>query len=576
MIAALSERKFFALICLVLALGTTALYWPITHHDFIIFDDDEYIATNPHVTSGLNWTNVVWAFTGTHAANWHPLTWVSHQVDCSVFKVDPGGHHLVNLLYHVANTLLLFLFLRGATGTIWRSAVVAALFAWHPLHVESVAWAAERKDVLSAFFWLLTMLAYAGYVKCGTNSGKWRAAGFYVAALACYALGLMSKPMVVTLPFVLLLLDVWPWKRISFESALPVIPALKLVVEKIPFFALSLGGCVMTMRAQGGGGAISPVQLSSRLMNALMAYPRYSAKLFWPADLSIVYPYRYEWPVAALIGAALLLLAVSILAVKYLRQAPWVFVGWFWFLGTLIPTIGIIQVGAAAVADRYTYLPSIGFFIMLVWSAAEFCQARPGGKTILSLMGGSALVGCVMATIIQISYWHDSVSLFLHSLEVTENNYVTVNCLGVAFERAGDKARALVLFQEAVRLEPRFPQSQFNLAVRQFEFGETDKALQHLQAAAKLVPGDPDIQFVLGIDFAQHSSWTNAAICFSNAITVRPDFAAAEYHFGNALSNLGRSAESATHYRKALHLNPDLADAKKELAELLTKHPELK
>ena len=586
MTARLSEKKLFALLCLVLALGTAALYWPITHHPFILFDDDEYVADNNHVNTGLSWTNCVWAFDGPHAANWHPLTWVSHQADCSVFGADPGGSHRVNLLFHVANTLLLFLFLRGTTGALWRSVFVAALFAWHPLHVESVAWAAERKDVLSAFFWLLTLLAYAKYV----TSEKWRVTSpapapplithrsplFYLLALALFALGLMSKPMVVTLPFVLLLLDVWPLKRISdFRFPISNLP-IRLLVEKIPFFALSLGGCVMTMHAQRSGGAVSPVQLSCRLMNALLTYPRYLAKIFWPSDLSIIYPYRYHWPAAAVIGAVVLLLAVSFLAVKFIRQSPWVFTGWFWFLGTLVPTIGIIQVGAAAMADRYTYLPSIGLFAMLVWSAAEFCAQRPSGKIILTLVGGSALVGCVLATSIQITYWRDSVNLFLHSLEVTENNYVTDNCLGKAFELTGNPARALVLFREAVRLEPRYPQSQFNLATCLIGFGLMDEALQHLQAAAELEPRNPDVQFNLGVYFSQHASWTNAATCFSTALAVRPASASAEYNLAGALVHLGRFAEAAPHYRQALKLQPDLAPAKKELADLLAAHPELR
>jgi tetratricopeptide (TPR) repeat protein len=311
-------------------------------------------------------------------------------------------------------------------------------------------------------------------------------------------------------------------------------------------------------------------------MNALLAYPRYIAKIFWPADLSIVYPYRYDWPMAALFGAGLLLLAVSFLAVKYIRQAPWVFVGWFWFLGTLVPTIGIIQVGAAAVADRYTYLPGIGFFIVLVWGAVEFLSPRPRGKMILGLAGGGALLGCALVTAGQITYWRDSVSLFLHSLEVTQNNYVTDNCLGKAYEQAGDKARALVLYREAVRLEPRFPQSQFNLAICLLEFGQTAEAFQHLQAAGELEPRNADIQFDLGVYFSQHDSWTNAANCFRNAVAVRPDFAPAERNLAKALAQLGRSAEAAPHYRRALQLQPDFAEAKEELNQLLAAHPELR
>jgi Flp pilus assembly protein TadD len=576
MSATLSDKKLFALICLVLALGTAALYWPITHHQFIIFDDDEYVANNNHVLTGLNWTNAVWAFDGAHAANWHPLTWISHQADASIFGDDPGGHHMVNVFFHVANTLLVLLFLFSTTGALWRSAFVAALFAWHPLHVESVAWASERKDVLSAFFWLLTLLAYARFAKDSKVGSPNKKIFFYALALLFFVLGLMSKPMVVTLPFVLLLVDVWPLRRIAFAAEFPWRTTVKLFIEKIPFFVLSFGGCLMTMHAQGNAGAISPMALSSRLMNALLAYPRYVGKLFWPSHLSIIYPYRYDWPLAALLGAALLLLAISFLAVKFIRPAPWVFSGWFWFLGTLVPTIGIIQVGAAAVADRYSYLPSIGFFFMLVWSAAEYFAAQPRGKNILAGGGGVILLGCVLATSIQISYWRDSVSLFLHSLEVTENNYVTDNCLGIAFDKAGDKARALVLYREAVRLEPRYPQSQFNLAISLLGFGQNQEALQHLQTAAELEPRNPDVQFDLGVYFLQHDSLTNAVTCFRNVLTVLPDSVRAENNLADALVKLGRFAEALPHYRRALQLKPDFAAAKKQLEQLLASHPELK
>lgn len=579
-------KNYFALICLVLALGTTALYWPITSHPFIIFDDEEYVTANAHVTSGLSWENFRWAFEGAHAANWHPLTWLSHQLDCTLFGLNAGGHHLVNLLFHVANTLLLFVFLRGATGAIWRSALVAALFAWHPLHVESVAWASERKDVLSTFFWLLTLMAYVRYAR----NRNWFV---YSAALIFFALGLMSKPMVVTLPFVLLLLDFWPLRRISnweFQISNPETsegapaPSLQsstysLLLEKIPFFLLAIGGCAATLLAQSGGGAISQTPLTERFANAALAYARYVAKTFWPADLAIVYPHPRHWSLVLALGATALLAVWTMLCVRNWRRNPFLAFGWFWFLGTLVPTIGLIQVGAQSMADRYTYIPSIGFFIALVWGAAEFCATKPRGNVIYLICAGSALIGCLLTASIQISFWRDSTGLFLHALEVTQDNYVAANTLGKAFEKTGDpkdKVRARVLYREAVRLEPRYPHGQFNLAMSLLEFGETAEALQHLKAAADLEPRDPDIQFDLGIYFTQHASWTNAAICFSNSIAIRPDFAPAQCNFAAALANLGRFAEAAPHYREALRLKPDFTDAKKQLNRLLTDHPELR
>lgn len=579
-------KNYFALICLVLALGTTALYWPITSHPFIIFDDEEYVTANAHVTSGLSWENFRWAFEGAHAANWHPLTWLSHQLDCTLFGLNAGGHHLVNLLFHVANTLLLFVFLRGATGAVWRSALVAALFAWHPLHVESVAWVSERKDVLSTFFWLLTLMAYVRYAR----NRNWFV---YSAALIFFALGLMSKPMVVTLPFVLLLLDFWPLRRISnweFQISNPETsegapaPSLQsstysLLLEKIPFFLLAIGGCAATLLAQSGGGAISQTPLTERFANAALAYARYVAKTFWPTDLAIVYPHPRHWSLVLALGATALLAVWTMLCVRNWRRNPFLAFGWFWFLGTLVPTIGLIQVGAQSMADRYTYIPSIGFFIALVWGAAEFCATKPRGNVIYLICAGSALIGCLLTASIQISFWRDSTGLFLHALEVTQDNYVAANTLGKAFEKTGDpkdKARARVLYREAVRLEPRYPHGQFNLAMSLLEFGETAEALQHLKAAADLEPRDPDIQFDLGIYFTQHASWTNAAICFSNSIAIRPDFAPAQCNFAAALANLGRFAEAAPHYREALRLKPDFTDAKKQLNRLLTDHPELR
>jgi tetratricopeptide (TPR) repeat protein len=585
-------QRVFALVCVVLALGTAALYWPITNHPFIIFDDMQYIASNPHVTSGLSGTNFVWAFTTSEQANWHPLTWLSHQLDCTLFGVNPGPHHFVNLLYHVVNTLLLFVFLRSATGATWRSAFVAALFAWHPMHVESVAWAAERKDVLSTFFWLLALLAYLRYTRGAGGGvsppptrGTRHAAIYYVAALVFCACGLMSKPMVVTLPFVLLLLDFWPLNRIdslkfqisnSGPSGCRPVAVGRLVLEKIPFLALVIAGSVATFLAQSGGGAVSKIQVGERLANAALAYARYTAKIFWPSDLAIVYPHPRHWPVVWALGAVALLLVWTILCACNWRKTPFLAVGWFWFLGTLVPTIGLIQVGAQSMADRYTYIPSIGLFIIVVWGAAEFFAARASGKIILPVLGGAALLGCLGATACQISLWRDSITLFRHAIEVTTDNYAAENVLGKAYEMNGDIAHALFLYRASVKTEPRFPQSQFNLAMCLLSLGQTTEALEHLQAAADLDRRDPDVQYDLGIYFSQHASWTNAANCFSNSVSLRPGFAPAQLALGGALANLGRASGAAPHLREALRLDPGLLEAKTNLDRLLGEHPELR
>jgi tetratricopeptide (TPR) repeat protein len=583
------DKKFFLLACLVLALGTLALYSPVSGFAFINFDDDEYISDNPVTQAGLTWPGLRWAFNGIHVGNWHPVSWLSHMVDCQLFGLHAGAHHLVSVLFHIANTLLLFALLRSLTGAQWRSAFVAALFAWHPLHVESVAWVAERKDVLSTFFWLLTIIFYARYAQ-SVAGDAWRGTSdksaaalritrhpslFYALALVGCALALLSKPMAVTLPFTLLLVDVWPLGRFPLSAfRFPLL--VRLLLEKIPFFLLSFALCAVTFLAQRGAGAVSPLSWAIRLANVPVAYLRYLVKAFWPTDLAIIYPYVYHWPASVVASSVLLLALISFLALGRLRNQPWLAAGWFWFLGTLVPVIGFVQVGAQAMADRYFYIPSIGLFIAVVWGAAEFCAARPNGKLLLSLVGGSVLAGCVLAASLQISCWRNSTTLFLHALDVTQNNYVADNALGKAFEKAGDNTKALVLYQEAVRIEPRYAVSQYNLGLALIGCGLKDQALEHLAAAAQLDPGNADAQFNLGVFFSQNGRLPDAVNCFEAALKVRPDFAPAHARLAETLVTLGKFPEAATHFREALRWQPDLPKVKPELDELLAAHPELK
>ena len=560
------------IVCTLLAIVTVALYWPVTQHAFIDFDDDDYITDNPMVKAGLTWPGVIWAFTNTEAANWHPVTWLSHMADCQFFGLNPGAHHLVNVVFHMANTLLLFAFLRRTTGALWRSAFVAALFAWHPLRVESVAWAAERKDVLCAFFWLLTLLAYARYA--ARIKDKLPGAGqAYTLALVFFALALLSKPMAVTLPFVLLLLDVWPLYRFNLTSLKNGLRLLLL--EKLPFLALSLTASSITYFAQKAGGAVSPVGFTIRWMNAVEAYPRYISKMLWPMDLSIVYPYRQDWPWTAVAGAALLLLAVSILTIRFLRQTPWFFTGWFWFLGTMIPVIGLVQVGAASMADRYTYIPEIGLAIVIAWAVEISLAHQTTAKKFVAPAAAASLVACLSVSVIQISYWRDSVSLFLHAIAVTQNNYVADNALGKAFERSGQPEKALMLYEEAVRIEPGYSVSQFNLATELMAFDQRDAALPHFQAAAKADPQNPAFQFDLGLCWLQSNQPTAAADCFQIALQRKPKMAPAQFYLGEALLKLGRANEALPHYREALRLRPGDATTQAALEHLLSIHPEL-
>ena len=573
--------KICLLICLVLALGTAALYWPITSHPFILYDDDAYVLGNTHITSGLSWTNTAWAFTSGEAANWHPLTWITHQADCSLYGVKAGGHHLTNLLFHVANTLLVFFFLRYATGTLWRSAFVAALFGWHPLHVESVAWASERKDVLSTFFWLLTLMAYVRYVRSLNRAAK---VSFYILALVLFAGGLMSKPMVVTLPCVLLLLDLWPLYRFRFcpppegqGTAAQPAGIGWLVLEKIPFVVMAALGSYVTFLVQSDAGAVWATPWSDRFANALIAYARYVLKVFSPTDLAIVYSHPRHWPFSLTLSAAILLLLWTAPILVFWRRYPVYFVGWFWFLGTLVPTIGIIQVGAQSMADRYMYIPSIGFFIVVCWAWIELAGRYPQYKNLSVILASTALAGCLLATARQITYWRSSKDLFLHAISVSPDNYVAANCLGKAFEREGgpdNLKRALVLYKNSIELEPRFPESQFNYAMCAMQFGLTNEFAQHLKLAADMEPNDADIQFDLGIYFSQRGLYTNSLNCFSNAVRLRPDFTAGHFSYGCNLANVGQFPAAYVQFRQALHLDPTLKVAQDNLTRLLKEHPE--
>ncbi len=569
----------FILVCLALVFVTAAIYWPITDHSFILLDDEQYVTANPHVTTGLNCTNLVWAFTTGEQANWHPLTWISHQMDCTMFGLNAGGHHFVNLLFHIANTLMLFLFLRSATGLLWQPALVAAFFAWHPLHVESVAWASERKDVLSTYFWLLTLLAWLGYASKPTDAmaGQERSGRklAYVLALVFFACGLMSKPMVVTLPFVLLLMDLWPLGRIAFDGGRPV-KWTRLIVEKVPFFILAVAGSVVTYMVQSSGGAVWETSLGGRLANAAVSYARYIGKIFWPGHLAIIYSPVNHWSLAIVAGAVALLILCTAIFLAGWRQRPYLLVGWLWFLGTLVPTIGIIQVGAQSMADRYTYIPSIGFFIMLVWGWVDLVATRPVGKNISMIVAVMALIACLSITSVQIMYWFNNTSLFVRAVEVSPDSYVAANCLGKTFERAGHKPQALAMYRKALELEPHFPQSQYNYALSLFDAGQSREAIEHLEVAAHLEWRDPIIQHDLGLIFIQHNSFTNAFNCFSNLLVLQPHSAEGHFDLACTLANLGQFAPAATEFREALRLQPDHPQAKAQFDHLLADHPELR
>jgi hypothetical protein len=486
-------------LAVVLALLSFALFSPSLRHDFVVMDDLTYVVNNPQVQSGMTWETLRWAFSTFHFSNWHPLTWISHALDCALYRLLPSGHHLTNITLHAVNTALLFLLLVRWTGRMWCSLTVGALFSWHPLHVESVAWVSERKDLLSAFFLLLSLFAYTRYAERRT----W---GAYVGTLVLFAAGLMSKPMLVTLPFLLLLIDFWPLQRAGLGPLSGgVDPAWRrLCLEKIPFFALSAASCWVTLRAQSAGGSVSGLEslgLMTRLLSSAQAYALYLVKTVLPLDLCVFYPLSGAAPVVQGF-AALLVLAGITLGVWFQRtRYPWLFMGWLWFLGTLVPVIGLVQVGRQSMADRYTYIPHIGLFVAIVWTLAERLSGRVQPRVAFGT-AAAALAACAALTVTQLSHWRDSIALFSHALEVTEDNSFTRNNLGVALSMAGYHEAAIPHYRAAIALEPNLAEAHRNLGFEMNQFGRYRQARYHLERALQFGREHPLIHEQLALALA--------------------------------------------------------------------------
>jgi tetratricopeptide (TPR) repeat protein len=481
---------------LLLVVVTLALYNPVSRNGFVNFDDDRYVTDNPQVRAGLRSSTISWAFTTLDLANWHPLTWLSHALDCQLFQLNPVGHHYTSLLLHAINALLLFRILQWFTGYTARSLMVAALFAMHPLNVESVAWVAERKNVLCMLFFLLALAAYGWYVRRPTVVR-------YLAVALLFAMGLMSKPMVITLPIVLLLLDYWPLGRMRFSAnvesrdeasprfAASTQPVWRLCLEKVPLLLLSAGSAIITMLAQRAGGAVLTSAEHSpllRLENVIVCYLLYMKKAFWPSHLAALYPYPHTLPAWQVAASALFLVAATCAVLKY-REHRYLVVGWFWYLGTMVPMIGLIQVGNQAMADRYAYLPLIGLFIMIVWAAADCASARQLSANYLATAALAILLALSAVTRIQLSYWHDDFALWSHALAVTQHNYVAEN----------------------------------NLATALIKQGRDEEAIAHFRAASALEPGDAVSQLNLGIYAQQHGGLQQAAARYANVLRLATD-----------------------------------------------------
>ncbi|MGD0744716.1 MAG: tetratricopeptide repeat protein [Verrucomicrobiota bacterium] len=548
-------------ICLLLAAATLAVYWPATSCDFLNYDDPDYFTSNARVLMGFTPRNVVWAFTTEHASNWHPVTWLSLMLDAQLFGKGPAGPHLTNLLLHAANTVLLFLLLQCLTAARWRSALVAALFALHPLHVESVAWVTERKDVLSAFFGLLSLGAYVRFVeKSKVKNPKSKV--FFTLSLLFFALGLMSKPVLVTLPLVMLLLDWWPLRRSTESETLNAQRSAlnQLVFEKWPFFALSGVSCVVTFVVQQNSGAVAALtefSPSERIENAFVSYARYLGKTFWPTALATPYPHPGYWPWWLVLFAVILFAALCAAAVWWGPEFPFAPVGWFWFVGMLIPVIGLVQVGDQSMADRYTYLPLIGVFMVLIWGIGEACRHWRVPKSTVVFCAAFMLTACALRTRNQLDYWQNSGTLFRRALAVTENNYVAENDLGTWLSSRGQIAGAMDCYRQSLKIKPGNFDALYDLGNAFARLGDWDNAIADYRRALEITPDQADILDNLGFALAAKHQFAEAITNFDASLKLDPDSAGAHNNLATVLFIQHRFDEAAQHYREALRLTPD-------------------
>jgi len=547
-----------------------AVFLPSVRNDFLHWfgDDPLYVTENVHVNSGLTLENIRWAFSSVDHSNWHPLTWISHMLDCQIFGLKPWGHHLSSVLFHAANTMLLFIVLRRMTGAVWRSLVVALLFGLHPLRVESVAWISARKDVLSVFFWMLTLLMYTRYVK-KLKSANAKTNLFYALALLCFAFGLMSKGMVVTLPFVLLLLDYWPLQRFQEKNA------FKLILEKLPFFFLTIATSAVTYVAQKNWGFVQTLDkfpLDVRFGNAMVSFFRYLGKMFWPVNLSGFYPHPGKWPATTVLLAVTFLIGISILAFVMRRKGPWLLVGWFWYLGTLVPVIGFVQLGDIAMADRYSYIPMIGILTLLVWG---FHEATKGWRHRVAITWGlvfTALLACSITTQKQIGFFKDGVTAWRHNFEVTHDIDVAEYALGLALDKQGHTDEGIKHLEVVLKKNPERAEVHYNIANMFYRQLRTEEAIRHFSEAIRLSPGSVDAHHNLGTVLLQKERFEEASYHLREALNLDTRNFLTEKTRADVYMNLailsnryGDQDEAIEHYRQAIKLAPDFAEARYNL-----------
>ncbi len=574
-------------VCLGIVILVTGLYARTIGHDFIYCDDDQYVFENPQVKKGLAADAIKWAFTRSHAANWHPLTWLSHMLDTRLFGLNAGAHHLVNAGLHAINAVLLFLLLRMMTGAFWPSAVVAALFALHPLRVESVAWVAERKDVLSGLFFMLTLMAYTWYAK---RPGILN----YMGVMLLTALGLMSKSMLVTLPCLLLLLDIWPLGRWQSKNAGPgdnatpslfsPQPTFQLILEKLPLFCMSIASSIITVVSQKAGtalGNLDTLPFAARLSNALLAYVQYIGKTIWPSDLSIFYPHpalvsplSYSALTWQLIIAALLLICITVLVIRQIKNRPYLTIGWFWYLGTMVPVIGLVQVGMQSMADRYTYLPLLGIYIMIVWGIRDLSDHRH--KKLMPPVVIAVLALFTLLSWAQIGRWKNTQTIFEHAIDATSSNYFAYNHLGRAFENKGELIKANNQYEYAITIKPDYAGAHSNLGNVFAKQKHYDKAISHLEESVRLDPGFAAGYSNLGLVYERQGRPDLALAAYKRALQLDPHQFATHYNLGVTLVKHGDPKLAAAHLEQALKLNPFHANSANDLAVALMRLDMLK
>ncbi len=568
-------------VCLLLVILTLSVYWQVNNHAFINFDDDVYVTDNHNVQAGLTLEGLRFAFSFVERTYWHPLTWLSHMLDCQLFGLNAGLHHLMNLIFHLANSLLLFAVLKRMSGALWQSAFVAALFALHPMNVDSVAWVSERKNLLSTFFWLLTMLTYVRY----TERPNFYT---YTIVFVTLALGLLAKPMLVTLPFVFLLLDYWPLRRYRlvqsevgnneradksiFDNAKKS-RTFQLILEKFPFLALSaytINLSSSSVQEYGIVLSLESVSMKLRIANAFVSYIKYLGKMIWPQQLAIYYPFPKIIPVWQTISAFMLLVFISVLVIKALKRAPYLAVGWLWYLGTLVPVIGLMQAGLwPAMADRWAYVPLIGIFIMVAWGISDLAARWHFKKTWLSLTAATVLLVFIVTTWLQVRIWADSITLFEHALKVTTDNFVAHNNLGTALKEQGRIVEAIRHYQEALRLFPGYAKAHNNIGAAMENQGRIAEAIGHYTEALRFDPDNALIHYNLGHVLGEQDRTAEAIGHYIKALQIKPDFADAHNNLGVALLRLGKIVQAIGHLQEAVRLKPDSVIMQKNLKSAL-------